>query len=303
MKDEDKTKEQLIRDVSKLRQRNAELERAEAERRQAAQEGNENVVFRLDLEGAIYDIVQEHKRTEEAPAGEKDDGWGFVKRAREELKRSHERFAAVMDSLNTDVYVMDMETQDVLFANKHARDAFEDEDGNIRWEDLQRDSRGEEWADASEEMSEGHIWEFEDKSKDRWYELHNRAIRWVDDRIVRLEIATDITERKRSEEALLEHERRLASVETLRQMLMTLSHHINNAMTAIYGRAQLCGMGSASSDQLVELCLVQTKRISAVLSALDRMVKEMDIRTTDYVGIRNAMFDIEEELKGMLEGT
>ena len=108
-------------------------------------------------------------------------------------------------------------------------------------------------------------------------------------------------ERSRMEEELLEQERRLASVETLRQTLMTLSHHINNAMTAIAGHAQLCELGSVSAERLIKVCLSQTERISAVLSALDRMVKEMDIRTTDYVGIQNAMFDIEEDLRCTLE--
>jgi len=259
------------------------------------------VIFCLDLEGAMYDIVEERKRMEKAPAQMKDDGWKIAELAREELRRSHERFAAVLDSLSTGVYVIDMRTREVLFANKHARDAFGDADGNIRWEDLQRGCHdvcaGKERVDADDETSQEHIWEFEDTSNGRWYELHNRAIRWVDGRIVRLEIVTDITERKRSEEALLEQERRLASVETLRQTLMTLSHHINNAMTAIYGRAQLCVMSGASSDQLVELCLMQTKRITAVLGALNTMVEEMDIRTTDYVGIQDAMFDIEEEMR------
>ena len=107
----------------------------------------------------------------------------------------------------------------------------------------------------------------------------------------------DITERRRAEEMQREKEIRLASVDTLRRALVTLSHHINNAMAAISGNAQLCGMGSTSADQLIEVCLLQTKRISAVLGALDKMVEEMDLRTSDYAGLQDAMFDIEDELK------
>ena len=110
-------------------------------------------------------------------------------------------------------------------------------------------------------------------------------------------------EHKRMEDELLEKERRLASVETLRRTLMTLSHHVNNAMTAISGNAQMCELGASSVDRLVKVCMTQTDRISAVLRALNRMVEEMDIRTVDYVGIQDAMFDIEEELKRTLKET
>ena len=100
---------------------------------------------------------------------------------------------------------------------------------------------------------------------------------------------------KELEREVVEKERKLASVKTLRQTLMTLSHHINNGMAAISGKAQLCGLGAVSSDKLIEVCLTQTERISAVLGALDKMVREMDIPTTDYIGIQDAMFDIEEK--------
>ena len=111
----------------------------------------------------------------------------------------------------------------------------------------------------------------------------------------------DVTEQKRAEEELREQESRLTRAETLKQALVTLSHHINNAMTAIVGNAQLCRRGTSSADQLIQVCLLQAKRISAVLSALDKMVRQMDIRTVNYIGLQDAMFDIEEELKRTLE--
>jgi two-component system response regulator HydG len=47
-----------------------------------------------------------------------------------------------------------------------------------------------------------YVREFQSKATKKWYQAHDRAIRWVDDRIVRLEIAADITERKQVEEEL-----------------------------------------------------------------------------------------------------
>ena len=49
-----------------------------------------------------------------------------------------------------------------------------------------------------------YSWEFQNTVNKRWYSISDKAIKWGDGRIVRLEIATDITKRKRTEEALRE---------------------------------------------------------------------------------------------------
>lgn len=44
-----------------------------------------------------------------------------------------------------------------------------------------------------------YAWEFQNTINGHWYDIHDRAIKWIDGRIVRIEIATDITERKNAE--------------------------------------------------------------------------------------------------------
>src|SRR5690606_12954324 len=46
------------------------------------------------------------------------------------------------------------------------------------------------------------IWEFQNTVTGRWYQCRDQAITWSDGRLVRLEVATDITERKRIEQEL-----------------------------------------------------------------------------------------------------
>ena len=303
MRDEEKTREQLIRELEEMRQRNAELRRANfrvmegwEKKESRVEEHPSDGIVHLNLEGMMYDLIEWSERVGETSVPE-EDRCEFVRLAREELRRSHERFVAVMDSLNAGVYVVDMERDEVLFVNRYTRDVFGDEEGNIRWEDLERGEGDvnikEKLVDGNGEPSGVYVWE--DTIGGRSYELQDRAIRWVDGRIVRLGVATDITERKEAEEKLLEQERRLASVETLRQTLVTLSHHINNAIAVVAGNAELCDSGAVPADKLISICLSQTERISAVLRALDRMVGKTDIRTTDYVGMQGAMFDIEVE--------
>jgi diguanylate cyclase (GGDEF)-like protein len=46
------------------------------------------------------------------------------------------------------------------------------------------------------------VWEFRNTANQRWYQCRDQAIRWIDGRLVRMEIATDISERKEMEQAL-----------------------------------------------------------------------------------------------------
>ena len=55
-------------------------------------------------------------------------------------------------------------------------------------------------------------WEFQNTVNNHWYHIYDRAIRWIDGRIVRLEIATDISQRKEAEEQIQQQNRFLQSV-------------------------------------------------------------------------------------------
>ncbi|MCP3848852.1 MAG: PAS domain S-box protein [Gammaproteobacteria bacterium] len=58
--------------------------------------------------------------------------------------------------------------------------------------------------DANGEPKEPYVWEFKNTITQQWYQLRDQAIQWPDGRLVRLEIATDITNRKQAEEALIQ---------------------------------------------------------------------------------------------------
>lgn len=136
------------------------------------------------------------------------------------LTLSHERFAAVMDSIDAAVYVSDMDTHEMLFANRHLREQFGENILGIKcWQVLHKDMQGpcdfctnSRIIDQDGNPSGVYRWELLSSQTNRWLDIRDRAIRWVDGRLVRLEIATDITELKQAQEELQLHRERLTSL-------------------------------------------------------------------------------------------
>jgi PAS domain S-box-containing protein len=142
-------------------------------------------------------------------------GWWQIavrKRAEEEIKRSVERFRMVMDSIDALVYVADMQTYELLFMNKYGRDIWgEGVEGKVCWQIIQSGQKGPcpfctnaRLVDEKGNPTGIYNWEFQNTVNGHWYDCRDSAIRWLDGRLVRLEIATDITGRKHIEVALNE---------------------------------------------------------------------------------------------------
>ena len=133
------------------------------------------------------------------------------------LRENEARFRLLMDSLDAFVYVADMNTYEVLFINEYGKKILGDITGKICWQNLQKGQSGpcpfctnKYLLDGDARPGEIYTWEFQNTVTGNWYYIHDRAIKWVDDRIVRLEIATDISERKLAETRLAEETERLA---------------------------------------------------------------------------------------------
>jgi CheY-like chemotaxis protein len=75
---------------------------------------------------------------------------------------------------------------------------------------------------------------------------------------------------------LMEAEKELERIRTLEQTLMTISHHVNNAIAPISGRAQLCSPKDPSSVQkLIDACHEGSRRIAETMAMLEKVIAEM----------------------------
>ena len=133
------------------------------------------------------------------------------------LRENEGRFRLLMHSLDALVYVADMHTYEVLFINEYGKKMLGDATGKICWQSLQKGQEGPCSFCSNKYLLDGdgkpgaiYTWEFQNTVSGQWFHIRDRAIRWVDGRIVRLEIATDISERKLAEAKLAEETERLA---------------------------------------------------------------------------------------------
>lgn len=117
----------------------------------------------------------------------------------------------ILDSLDALVYVADMDTHELLFLNEYGRSKWGAPAGRRCWEVLQKNQQGpcqfctnHHLRDSQGNSTGVYVWEFQNTVNGHWFQCRDQAIRWVDGRLVRLEIATDITDRKQTELALEE---------------------------------------------------------------------------------------------------
>ncbi|MEL0167420.1 MAG: GGDEF domain-containing protein [Pseudomonadaceae bacterium] len=146
----------------------------------------------------------------------------------------------VLDSLDALVYVADMNTHELLFLNAYGRAEWGDVGGRKCWQVLQSGQTGPcafcnnaLLLDVHGKPSGVQVWEFRNTHNNRWYQCRDQAIRWPDGRLVRMEIATDITDLKDLQTQLTEarlHAEQLANEDPLtglanRRALFALGQH------------------------------------------------------------------------------
>ena len=144
------------------------------------------------------------------------------KRIEQESQAAHGRLLRVLDSLDALVYVADLETYNILYVNKYGRDIFGDIVGELCWKAFWKNNSSKCHdpkfplrkfcnrlrAYAELKASHAQVRECFSEITQKWYSVHSRAIHWVDQRLVRLEIAYDITARKQQEQALKQSQER-----------------------------------------------------------------------------------------------
>jgi PAS domain S-box-containing protein len=162
------------------------------------------------------------------------------KRVRVELERAHERFVTVIDGLDSAARGRCANRRDPVRQPRLP-------------EHLRLRCRGPRFGPGHRRRGPGRLRDPQDIGSDElpceiydgeiqhalsghWYHLHERAIRWVDGRTVRVQVAADITDRKHIDEVNLQQQKRLEQTSrliTMGEMASSLAHELNQPLSAI----------------------------------------------------------------------
>lgn len=180
------------------------------------------------------------------------------------LGHADERFATVLEGLDAAVYVSDLQTGEVVYANEQFRKTFPPA-GN-----------------APSVPRNVHQGEFHDTARGRWYLIHSRPMRWIDGRMVRLQLATDISERRRTEAMFRQQQEKIqmtARLVTVGEMATTIAHELNQPLAAITNYSMGCvrrlRSGNWREAELIEAMekgAAQAERASKVIQRVRSFV-------------------------------
>jgi signal transduction histidine kinase/CheY-like chemotaxis protein len=186
------------------------------------------------------------------------------KRAEDSLRIAHETLLTILDSIDATIYVADMKNHEILFMNKYMKELFRgDLKGKKCWEVFRGEAKpcvhctNDKLLDEKGNASGVCIWEGLNPITGRWYINYDRAIRWIDGRMVRIQIAMDITEIKtlQEEHAKIESQLHQArKMEAIGTLAGGIAHDFNNLLMGIQGYTSLMLMdmppGSPNHDRL-----------------------------------------------------
>jgi len=196
------------------------------------------------------------------------------------LRGSHERFMTVLEGLDAAVVVCDPLSGESLYSNGRFRSLF--------------GPRGPEgaccalvpWRGAGVPAAESLDLELQDAASGRWYHLQRRPVRWVDERMVQLEVATDITARKEAEELSRQQMEKLqftSRLVTMGEMASSLAHELNQPLSAIasYNTGCLNTLRAGNSEpaqllEAVEKVGAQAQRAGRIIKGIHEFVRKSE---------------------------
>ena len=164
------------------------------------------------------------------------------KKADRERQLSNMRLLTVLNSIDASIYVSDMESHEILFMNENmVRDFGQDFTGEPCWKVFRGETspctfcHNHLLLDPAGQPSGLQVWQDQNPLTKKFYINYDRAIQWTDGRMVKLQIAMDITELKSMEAQL----RQKFKMEAVGVMAGGIAHDFNNNLAIILGNLEL----------------------------------------------------------------
>jgi PAS domain S-box-containing protein len=221
-----------------------------------------------------------------------------AKRIRDQLSASHERFTTVLEGLDAAVSVVSVHGGELLFANRSYRLWFgADAAGHavlaggrpgapyVADNGDAVDPLGGLPAQALMETATNPR-EVLVPSLEKWFDVRTRYLQWTDGRLAQMLIATDVTERRRTEiQAAQQAEKAQVTsrLVTMGEMVSSVAHELNQPLTAITnycnGMISRVRSGQIAKDDLIatlDKTARQAQRAGQVIHRIRAFVKRSE---------------------------
>lgn len=160
-----------------------------------------------------------HEQNEEFQAinEELEEEMAQRQQVQEELQKANEQQLALFDGIDDVIYVADPDTYEILYFNKAAKNTWgEDSIGKKCYNVLQNRNDPCPFCTNDKILGENtgkfYVWEFQNKMTKKWYRCADKAIKWSNGKMVRFELASDITELKQIQTNLMQSEKQFRSL-------------------------------------------------------------------------------------------
>jgi len=161
-----------------------------------------------------------------------------------EVQELNRMLYAVLNGLEAIVYVTEINSTDVLFINRYGKERIST--GMMKekstYGELLSGVKKENPGLLNDDNEPSGIFTAEvyDKENDRWYLITEQAIMWHSGEYVRMELAFDITSRKKAEDKLKEAMIQAESANMAKsEFLANMSHEIRTPLNAVLGFSEL----------------------------------------------------------------
>lgn len=214
-----------------------------------------------------------------------------------QLQRKHRQLHDILDAFTDPVCIVDMDTYKILFVNNSVEETYPRKDGtlsNICYKRLMgRDTPCPFCTNAIiAASSEPYQWTYENKTTRRTYTVVDKAIKWDNDKTVRLSISRDVTDLLQTQ-----HEKQDAVVasQAKSEFLAHMSHEIRTPMNGIIGLTHLALQSNPSDEQKNYLQKIRTSATN-LLAIINDILDLSKIEANKMV-LEDANYPLEDVLE------
>lgn len=205
------------------------------------------------------------------------------------IRNLQKQMEVILNSIQSVIYVTDMDDCRILYANQECINVYGDVIEKVLSPALEEElgipyscCPAENLISRDGTPTGTYTWEYENAKTGRWYLCHDIAIPWIDGRIVRMEIATDLTEKRMNEVALKQSNQKLNLLSSITR------HDIINKLTISKGYLALL-----TDDSLTPM---QEKLIDGITRSMNdidqfivftRTYQEIGLKAPEWQDVRN----------------